>query len=199
MEADRLEEATQLLQEFAECGFELPLDQVWLTGMVDIAEAAIECRDLTAARPLFAQLEPWADQLPATGASALGPVSHYLGGLAAVLGRHDQADAYYARAAALSAQMGAEFFVARTNLSWGRMLAERQGPDDAERARDLLTRARDTAEARGYGPWPDGPTRPWSAWPEALRGPDDGGGHTQHPTMASVTICGWRHHRSRWT
>jgi class 3 adenylate cyclase/tetratricopeptide (TPR) repeat protein len=151
VEADRFEEASQLLEEFAECGFELPLDQVWLTGMVDIAEAAIECRDLTAARPLFAQLEPWADQLPATGASALGPVSHYLGGLAAVLGRHDQADAYYARAAALSAQMGAEFFVARTNLSWGRMLAERRGPDDAERARDLLTRARASAEARGYG------------------------------------------------
>ncbi len=150
IEGDRFEEASLLLQEFAEFGFELPLDQVWLTGMVDIAEAAIECRDLAAAEPLFAQLEPWADQLPATGASALGPVSHYLGGLAAVLGRHDQADTYYARAAALSEQMGAEFFVARTNLSWGRMLAERRGPDDAERARDLLTRARATAEARGY-------------------------------------------------
>jgi len=129
----------------------LPLNQLWLTGMVDFAEAAVECRDPRFAGPLFEQLEPWATQLAATGGSALGPVSHYLGGLATVLGRFDQADAYFAHAASLNHQMRAEFFAARTNLSWGRMLTERRAPGDTERARELLTGAQAAAAARGYG------------------------------------------------
>jgi class 3 adenylate cyclase/tetratricopeptide (TPR) repeat protein len=151
VEADRLDRARELLDEFETAGFQLPLDQVWLTGMVDFAEAATECRHLAAAASLFEQLRPWADQLPATGASALGPVSHYLGGLAAVLGRPDQADAYFARATALNDRMHAKFFAARTDLSWGRVLAERRGPGDSEKARDLLGRARTAAVANGYG------------------------------------------------
>jgi len=81
-----------------------------MTGMVDFADAAIECGEPSYAAPLFERLEPWAGQLPVTGASALGPVSHYLGGLATVLGRLDEADAYFAHAAAMSEGMGAKFF-----------------------------------------------------------------------------------------
>jgi class 3 adenylate cyclase len=150
VEGDRIDRASELLEEFAAAGFQLPLNQLWLTGMVDFAEAAIECRDRASAGPLFEQLEPWAAQLPATGGSALGPVSHYLGGLAFVLGRFDEADAYFIQAAALNDRMGAKFFAARTNLSWGRMLAERRGPGAIEKARDLLTRARTSAEVNGY-------------------------------------------------
>jgi hypothetical protein len=89
--------------------------------------------------------------LPATGASALGPVSHYLGGLAAVLGRYDEADAYFAQSAAFSDRVSAKFFAARTDLSWGRMLAERRTPGDTQNARYLLTRAHTAAVAYGYG------------------------------------------------
>jgi tetratricopeptide (TPR) repeat protein len=151
VEGDRLDAASELLGDFAAAGFQLPLDQVWLTGMVDFADAAIECRDPAYAGPLFEQLEPWADQLPATGAYALGPVSHYLGGLATVLGRYDDADAYFGRASAMSRRMGARFFGARTDLLWARMLVERNAPGDAERARALLTKARDVAAAHSYG------------------------------------------------
>jgi class 3 adenylate cyclase len=150
VEGDRVDQAAELLKEFAAAGFELPLDQVWLTGMVDFAEAAIECRDRDSAGPLFDQLEPWAAQLPATGGSALGPVSHYLGGLATVLGRFDQADAYFTQAAGINDRMSAKFFAARTDLSWGKMLAERRAPGDIERARDLLTTSMSAAAANGY-------------------------------------------------
>jgi ATP/maltotriose-dependent transcriptional regulator MalT len=119
--------------------------------MVDFAEAAIECRDPAHAGALFDQLEPWADQLPATGGSALVPVSHYLGGLATVLGRYDEADAYFARSEAMSVRMGAKFFAARTDLLWARMLVERGGPGDMAKARSLLARARDVACAQSYG------------------------------------------------
>ena len=39
---------------------------------------------------------------------------------------------------------------ARTNLAWGRMLAERGAPGDIETARELLTNARTAAATRGY-------------------------------------------------
>jgi hypothetical protein len=151
VEGDRTDDASRLLEEFAAADFDLPQDQIWMTGMVDFAEAAIECRDPKYAAPLFDRLAPWADQLPATGASALGPVSHYLGGLATVLGHYDEADAYFAQSAAMSDRMAATFFAARTELLWGRMLAERGAPGDTDKARDLLTRAHATAAAHGYG------------------------------------------------
>jgi tetratricopeptide (TPR) repeat protein len=151
VEADRTDEARDLLEEFAGSAFDLPSDQIWLTGMVDFAEAAIECRDPKYARPLFDRLEPWGEQLPATGASALGPVNHYLGGLATVLGRYDDAESYFSRAAAFSRRVGAKFFAARTELLWGAMLAERGSPGDREKARDLLINAHGVSVAHGYG------------------------------------------------
>ena len=150
-EADRVEEATGHLDRFAAAGFDLPFDQVWLTGMVDYAEAAIECDDPQHAGRLYDLLRPWAAQLPATGASALPPVSSYLGGLATVLGRYDEAEAHLADAAALSRRMGAKFFAARTDLAAGRLCAARKGPGDADRARERLTAATRTATRHGYG------------------------------------------------
>ena len=44
---------------------------------------------------LFERLTPWADQLPNNGIGAESPVSHYLGGLATVLGRYDEADDFF--------------------------------------------------------------------------------------------------------
>ena len=128
----------------------LPLDPGWLTGMGGYAEAAIACRDPNHAGPLFDRLAPWADQMATTGTTADGPVSHVLGGLATVLGRYDEAEAYFARAAAFNERANAEFFAARTNLSWGQMLAERKAPGDTQRARDLLTKAHASAAAHGY-------------------------------------------------
>lgn len=150
VEGDRSDLAADLLAEFAGAGFELPLDQLWLTGMVDFAEAAIECGDPAYAGPIFEQLEPWAAQLPVTGASALGPVSHYLGGLATVLDRRDEAAHYFAESAALSRRIGAKFFAARTDLLWGRMLVARREPGDAELARSILHRAQAAAAEHGY-------------------------------------------------
>ena len=85
VEVDRTDAALGQLEAFAASGFDLQLDHVWLSGMVDYADAAVVCGDPAYARPLFERLAPWHAQLPATSASALPPVSHYLGGLAGVL------------------------------------------------------------------------------------------------------------------
>jgi hypothetical protein len=100
---------------------------------------------------LFDRLAPWEDQLPVTGASSLSPVSHYLGGLAAVLHRDDEAQQFFSRSAELSRRIGAKFFAARTDLLWGGLLARRGAPADGGRARALLTSAHAVAAASGYG------------------------------------------------
>jgi hypothetical protein len=102
------------------------------------------------AEPLFGRLVHGPDQLPATGASALGPVSHYLGGLATVLGRYDEADAYFAQAArCVRAWVRSSSPPGQTCL-WGRMLAERGAPGDAEKAQSSTDKG---AQPR---PWPTG-------------------------------------------
>ena len=151
VEGDRIEDARQLLAELATADFDLPLDPLWIVEMVEYADAAIACRDPQYAGPLFDRLAPWADQVSTSGAStAQGPVSHYLGGLATVLSRYDEADAYFTQAAAFNNRVDAVFLAARTNLSWGKMLAERDAPGDADKARDLLSKAQTAAAAHGY-------------------------------------------------
>ena len=149
-DAGQLDEARQLLSELATTGFDFPIDLLWTTAMVYCAEAAIECRDTRYAGPLFDHLAPWADQWSTSGSTSEGPISYYLGGLATVLGRYGEADTYFVLAAATSSSAGAKFFAARTDLSWGRMLAARNGPGDAEEARRLLTQAHTAAVAHGY-------------------------------------------------
>ena len=150
VEVDRTDAALGQLEAFAASGFDLQLDHVWLSGMVDYADAAVMCGDPTYAWPLFERLAPWHAQLPATSASALPPVSHYLGGLAGVLGRYDEADAYFSQSAAVSKRMRATFFAARTDLWWGSMLARRNRPGDAIAAIERLTNAQRAARAHGY-------------------------------------------------
>jgi hypothetical protein len=149
-DAGQLDEARRLLSELATRGFDFPIDILWTGGMVFCAEAAIECRDTGYAGPLFEHLAPWADQWSTTSVTSEGPISHYVGGLATVLGRYGEADTYFALAADASARAGAKFFGARTDLSWGRMLAARNGPGDTEEARRLLTQAHRVAVAHGY-------------------------------------------------
>ena len=152
VEGDRTEEARNLLMEFASAGFELPLDLNWITGMVFYAETAIHCGEPRYAEPLFERLAPWADQWSnSPGGTNEGPVKHFLGGLATVLGRYDAADAYFSEAVASSDREGAKFFAARTDLLWGKMLTDRRAPGDIERARELLTMAHTAAATHGYG------------------------------------------------
>lgn len=151
VEVDRTEEALVHLEAFAAAGFDLQLDQVWLSGMVDFADAAVECGHPAIAARLFELLAPWHAQLPSTGASALPPVSHYLGGLAGVLGRFDEADAFFSQSAAMSERMGAKFFAARTDLWWGILLTRRNRPGDIEAAAGHLTKSQRVARALGYG------------------------------------------------
>ena len=82
-----------------------------------------------------------------------GPVSLFLGGLATVLGRYDEVNAYSASASSASSpeRANAKFFAARTDLLWEKMLAQRCGSGDNEKARGLITKAHSSAVTNGYG------------------------------------------------
>jgi class 3 adenylate cyclase len=151
-EAGHTEDVRHLLEEFAAADFDRPMGQGWITDMYCYAEAAIHCGDPNYAGPLFDRLAPWAELSVASGSvTASGLVSHSLGGLATVLRRYDEADAFFTQSSASSARMKAKFYGAITDLDWGCMLAQRQAEGDTEKARDLLTKAHNAAVAHGYG------------------------------------------------
>ncbi len=150
-EAEHAEESRQLLEGFATAGFDLPLDPTWLTGMIAYADAAVELREPEFAGPMFERLCAFADQWLYTDIATSGPISRTLGGLATVLRRFSEAESYFSHAATISDRVGAKFFAARSDLSWGRMLLERRDPGDPERARELLTRAQAAGTTHGYG------------------------------------------------
>jgi hypothetical protein len=131
-------------------GFELPLDGAWFTGMVAYAEAAIECADPALAGPIFKRLEPWVDQLSYTGTTVDGPISHYLGGLAAVLDCHEDAARYFAHADTFCERIGAKYSGAMTRYRWGTLLCTKGGSGDTELGHGLLRQAHAGAVANGY-------------------------------------------------
>ena len=150
-EVGRLDDARELLTQFAAADFELPADPgSWLLTMTSYAKATVTCRDTNIGAALFDRLAPFADQVPTNILNASDPISYILGSLATILGRYDQAEVYFASAAEFNERAGAKFFAANTNLAWGKMLAERAAPGDVERARHLLSMARTAAVAYGY-------------------------------------------------
>jgi tetratricopeptide (TPR) repeat protein len=144
-------EASRLLDEAADEGFaHLHDDSLRLPGLVMYAEAAIRLGAQPAAELLYDVLAPYRDQLSYMGVGVDGPVDHYLGALAAVLDRHDAAQEHFEGASETARAIGAQFFLARTQLEWGRALASRRGPGDERLAATLSSESRALAVERGY-------------------------------------------------
>jgi class 3 adenylate cyclase len=150
MEQSRVEEAAERLAAFVATDTEDTMHPAWIFGLLWHAETAIELGDPAFARPLFEALAPFAGQWASAGAMIESPVNHYLGGLAMVLGRFDDADGFLARSLVQSDEAGARFFASQTELQLGRLNAVRGAAGDEGRARRLLEKARSTAAAAGY-------------------------------------------------
>ena len=114
------------------------------------AGVAIELRAAVPAQQLYELLAPYHEQIPFVSTGGYPPVACYLGGLASVLGRYDEAENYFIEATDLNTRGGMKFAAAWTQLLWGRMRAVRSSPGDTEQARELLTSAQTAAAAHGY-------------------------------------------------
>jgi tetratricopeptide (TPR) repeat protein len=149
--AGSLELAQELLDEFGAGGFEpMPEPNGWLLTMIHFADVAVACDDHAAAAALYEQLVPYADQVGGTGGTPYPPVNHYLGKLATLQRRYEQADAHLAAAAEVAARARAAPVAAATDLAWGTMVLQRGDTGDTERARTHLDSARTIAADRGY-------------------------------------------------
>jgi tetratricopeptide (TPR) repeat protein len=123
----------------------IPRDYMWMLSLAFTAAACGVLRDVELAARLFQELLPYRAQMVSAQVGALGPVAHYVGLLAGVLERYDEAEEHFAYACDLAERTGARGLLVRTRLEWARLVAGRDGPGDRERARHLAASARDLA------------------------------------------------------
>jgi len=149
----RIPEATAVLGRGRSDGFAaVPRDLLWLTSIVGYTVLAIELGDNAAAVELFALLEPYADQVAFNGATSQGPVAAYLGRLASMLGRHDEADRLLHDALTTAEMFGWEYHRASTLVCLAESRLRRTGSID-DYAQRLLTDAQLACDEHGIGWW----------------------------------------------
>jgi tetratricopeptide (TPR) repeat protein len=146
VEAGRADEANALLDRALAEGFELPVDTIWLTGMVMWGEVCALCERRDAAAQILEQILPWREQVAFTGLAVHGGVARIAAELAALLGRDDEAGELFTLAADVHDRLLAPALLARTHVGWALWLSK-TGQDEA--AGDHLARARAAAEACG--------------------------------------------------
>jgi class 3 adenylate cyclase len=126
-------------------------DANWLISIALLANACAPLRDERNAGTLYELLLPYSGRclVVGIGLTCLGSASLYLGSLAALLRRWDEAERHFEDALTMNTDMGARPWVALTQQWYADMLARREGPGDREKALRLLTDALDSAQEMG--------------------------------------------------
>jgi DNA-binding SARP family transcriptional activator len=150
-EVDRSDEAAKLLDREKSTGFSVVDDYIVLTYLDEWARVASHVGDRAAAQVLYDRLAPWPNLVAFSGITVQGAVQHSLGTLSAVLGQFDAAEDHFKRAFRIHCKLGAPFFIAITQLEWGRMLLLRRAEGDSTTAKTMFHSARDLALHHGYG------------------------------------------------
>jgi tetratricopeptide (TPR) repeat protein len=113
---------------------------------------ALRTDDADLAARCGAILEPMRGHLLGGDTSMLGPVESTLGRAALVQGRLDEAVALMEHSLAVNDALGFSALAAQQRIDFGRTLLARNGTGDADRARTLLTAAKEAAAAMGMPP-----------------------------------------------
>jgi tetratricopeptide (TPR) repeat protein len=123
----------------------------WLGAMADLSVVAAGVGNTDAAARLAAALAPYRGRLVVLGGanSAWGPVSHYLGLLAAAQGHAGDAVRHFEEAIELEEQIGALPYLAHSLDGLATALTARGAAGDAGRAAESRRRARAIAERIG--------------------------------------------------
>ncbi|MCG8589609.1 MAG: hypothetical protein MJE66_09990, partial [Proteobacteria bacterium] len=148
-ETGRTEQAERLLDEIMDRGLDnFPFDINWLATMSLFANSAWLIGAKRHAPALYARLSPYADRFVTSGFGMVyfGSVEGYLGRLAAMTGRRDEAFGHFERALAAERRLEARPWVVRTQEGLHDAL-RRFG--DAEGARATAREAVHAAESIG--------------------------------------------------
>ena len=128
----------------------VPRQRGWVLTAVLLAEVCAVLRDTGRAQTLYNMLLPLAEQhLTSRADGYLGPAGVYLGNLADILGRSDDAARHFEHALEMTALIHARPWVAKTQYDFARTLLARRRSGDRGRARELLDQALSTAEGLG--------------------------------------------------
>jgi tetratricopeptide (TPR) repeat protein len=144
-ETGHLQEARAVFDRLGPILADLPPDPNWIVTVTRSAAVSARLGDQARAAVVYDQLLPYRDRIAGQGIIWIGAVAHYLGLVAAALGRWPEAEGHFARAAELHLRLDAPSWLARTRLEEARMLRSRDEPGDADWARQLLGQALATA------------------------------------------------------
>lgn len=116
-----------------------------------MAEACAALADGARAKTLYELALPFTERYVFVGYGAIcgGSIAHYLGLLAATMGRLDDAESHFADAMERNARIGGTVWLARTRVDFARALLDRGRPGDRERAGTLLEQALAAASELG--------------------------------------------------
>ena len=130
---------------------DLPRDSVWFTAVAILAEVCASFNDVDRTAKLYELLLPYAARNATFpfGIGYAGPVSHYLGMLASIMSRWEQAEDHFEDAAEMNVKMEAKPWLARTHYEHARMLLKRGSDGDVQAAQSLIAKALKTAEDIG--------------------------------------------------
>jgi DNA-binding SARP family transcriptional activator/tetratricopeptide (TPR) repeat protein len=147
----KLAEAKRAFDHLARDDFSaLPFDQEWLLGMSLLAQTCSFLSDSEAATVLYGLLLPYAALNAVDVSEGLrGSASRYLGLLATTMQRWGDAERHFEDALEMNERMGVRPWLAHSQHDYARMLLDRDGPGDRERAQKLLDQAVATYEQLG--------------------------------------------------
>jgi DNA-binding SARP family transcriptional activator len=143
-------DARSILESLAEIDFEVLPDNDKLFSWSLLAGVCAKLGIVDHARRLYELMLPGAHRNAVCHpGGALGSVSHYLGQLAMMGERWEEAEQHFSDALAMNAKMGAHPWVAHTQLDLARMLLARSETGDQEKAERLVSEALTTCEQLG--------------------------------------------------
>jgi tetratricopeptide (TPR) repeat protein len=143
--------ARSTFETFASDGFDaLPRDMEWMLGMSLLTEVADFLGDTDRAATLYQLLHTLDTPIVQDpNEFSMGAASRYLGLLASLMSRWDDAASHFEHALEVNEHTGAWPWLAHTQHDYARMLFRRDSPADRERAIDLLLKARETCSELG--------------------------------------------------
>lgn len=151
-EAGDLDRCREVFGRDRDAGFVVNEDNTWASAHMFWSKTAIAVRDHAAAAVLHDRLAPYPDRVITAQLTVSPVIGHYVGRLAHLLGRLDDADSSFARALDVHARLRAPQFVARTQVRWSQALVDRGRDGDRPRAIELAERARAaSADRSGWG------------------------------------------------
>jgi tetratricopeptide (TPR) repeat protein len=149
-ELGRLDEARDILEEVAARDFEdIPLTQISSSILWGCAVVAAMTGSQMRAEQLVQLLSPFGSFCIYNGLCGFGAIASVLGSLSTTLGRYDDADEWFSKAAQIEERMDAPAHLTQTRCEWAAALLARRADGDETRARTLLAQVSTTAAELG--------------------------------------------------